>query len=72
MKKTGVQLIDSVENYGWHQVSYVCFAAFFGESIAALVLYIVSIMAAAIVSILYSYLFYKKKMAAGEKIKNPV
>ena len=33
----------------------------FGESIAALVLYIVSIMAAAIVSILYSYLFYKKK-----------
>ena len=32
----------------------------FGESIAALVLYIVSIMAAAIVSILYSYLFYRK------------
>ena len=26
-------------------------------------------MAAAIVSILYSYLFYKKKMAAGEKLK---
>ena len=41
----------------------------FGESIAALVLYIVSIMAAAIVSILYSYLFYKKKMEAGEKLK---
>ena len=41
----------------------------FGESIAALVLYIVSIMAAAIVSILYSYLFYKKKIAAGEKLK---
>ena len=41
----------------------------FGESIAALILYIVSIMAAAIVSILYSYLFYKKKMAAGEKLK---
>ena len=41
----------------------------FGESIAALVLYIVSIMAAAIVSILYSYLYYKKKMAAGEKLK---
>ena len=40
-----------------------------GESIAALVLYIVSIMAAAFVSILYSYLFYKKKMAAGEKLK---
>ncbi len=29
------ELIDSVENYGWHQVSYVCFAAFL--SIAALV-----------------------------------
>lgn len=69
MKKTGVQLIDSVENYGWHQVSYVCFAAFLEKCIAALVLYIVSIMAAAIVSILYSYLFYKKKMAAGEKLK---
>ncbi len=41
----------------------------FGESIAALVLYIVSIMAAAIISILYSYLFYKKKMATGEKLK---
>ena len=41
----------------------------FGESIAALVLYIVSIMAAAIVSILYSYLFYKKKTASGEKLK---
>ena len=40
-----------------------------GESIAALILYIVSIMAAAIVSILYSYLFYKKKMVAGEKLK---
>ena len=46
---------------------YAC--GLFGESIAALVLYIVSIMAAAIVSILYSYLFYKKKMAAGEKLK---
>ena len=41
----------------------------FGESIAALVLYIVSIMAAAIVSILYSYLFYRKKTASGEKLK---
>ena len=44
----------------------------FGESIAALVLYIVSIMAAAIVSILYSYLFYKKKNGSRRKIKNPV
>lgn len=41
----------------------------FGESMAALVLYIVSIMATAIISILYSYLFYKKKLATGEKIK---
>ena len=41
----------------------------FGESMAALVLYIVSIMAAAIISILYSYLFYKKKLATGEKLK---
>ena len=36
---------------------------------AALILYIVSIMAAAIISILYSYLFYKKKIATGEKLK---
>ena len=41
----------------------------FEESMAALVLYIVSIMAAAIISILYSYLFYKKKIATGEKLK---
>ena len=45
---------------------------FLVESIAALVLYIVSIMAAAIVSILYSYLFYKKKNGSRRKIKNPV
>lgn len=43
----------------------------FGESIAALVLYIVSIMAAAIVSILYSYLFIRKN-SSRRKIKNPV
>ena len=41
----------------------------FEESMAALVLYIVSIMAAAIISILYSYLFYKKKIGTGEKLK---
>ena len=41
----------------------------FEESMAALVLYIVSIMAAAIISILYSYLFYKKKLATGEGLK---
>ena len=41
----------------------------FAESIAALVLYIVSIMAAAIISVLYSYLFYKKKIGTGEKLK---
>jgi len=39
----------------------------FEESMAALILYIVSIMAAAIISILYSYLFYKKKIATGDK-----
>lgn len=43
----------------------------FGESIAALILYIVSIMAAAIVSILYSYLFIRKN-GSRRKIKNPV
>ena len=36
---------------------------------AALVVYIISIMAAAIISILYSYLFYKKKLATGEGLK---
>ena len=42
----------------------------FGESIAALILYIVSIMAAAIVSILYSYLFLiRKKLGSRRKIK---
>ena len=41
----------------------------FAESIAALVLYVVSIMAAVIISVLYSYLFYKKKIATGEKLK---
>ena len=41
----------------------------FEESMAALVLYIISIMAAAIISILYSYLFYKKKIGTGEKLK---
>ena len=37
----------------------------FAESIAALVLYVVSIMAAVIISVLYSYLFYKKKAIVG-------
>lgn len=41
----------------------------FGESMAALVVYIISIMAAAIISILYSYLFYKKKLATEEGLK---
>lgn len=40
----------------------------FAESIAALVLYVVSIMAAVIISVLYSY-FYKKKIETGEKLK---
>lgn len=41
----------------------------FGESMVALVVYIISIMAAAIISILYSYFFYKKKLATGEGLK---
>lgn len=41
----------------------------FGESMAAVVLYVVSIMAAIIISVLYSYLFYKKKIVTGEKLK---
>ena len=41
----------------------------FGKSMAALVVYIISIMAAAIISILYSYFFYKKKLATGEGLK---
>ena len=41
----------------------------FAESIAALVLYVVSIMAAVIISVLYSYFFYKKKIETGEKLK---
>ena len=28
MRKTGMQLIDSVENYGWHKVFCVCFVVF--------------------------------------------
>ena len=54
----------------WVAAGVLCMlCGLFGESIAALVLYIVSIMAAAIVSILYSYLFYKKRAASGEKLK---
>ena len=39
------------------------------NTIGIRVVYIVSIMAAAIISILYSYLFYKKKLATGEGLK---
>ena len=54
----------------WVASSILCmFCGLFAESIAALVLYIVSIMAAAIISVLYSYLFYKKKIGTGEKLK---
>lgn len=46
----------------WMASGILCMlCGLFGESMAALVLYIVSIMAAAIISVLYSYLFYKKK-----------
>ena len=54
----------------WMASGILCMlCGLFEESMAALVLYIVSIMAAAIISILYSYLFYKKKIATGEKLK---
>ena len=54
----------------WMALGILCMlCGLFEESMAALVLYIVSIMAAAIISILYSYLFYKKKIATGEKLK---
>ena len=54
----------------WMASGILCmFCGLFGESMAALVVYIISIMAAAIISILYSYLFYKKKLATGEGLK---
>ena len=54
----------------WMASGILCMlCGLFEESMAALVLYIVRIMAAAIISILYSYLFYKKKIATGEKLK---
>ena len=54
----------------WGTSGILCMlCGLFGESMAALVVYIISIMAAAIISILYSYLFYKKKIATGEKLK---
>ena len=54
----------------WMASGVLCMlCGLFGDSTAALVLYIVSIMAAAIISILYSYLFYKKKMTTGEGFK---
>ena len=54
----------------WVASSILCMlCGLFAESIAALVLYFVSIMAAAIFSVLYSYLFYKKKIGTGEKLK---
>ena len=54
----------------WMASGILCMlCGLFEESMAALVLYIVSIMAAAIISILYSYLFYRKKIATGEKLK---
>ena len=39
------------------------------QRIDSLVLYVVSIMAAVIISVLYSYFFYKKKIETGEKLK---
>ena len=54
----------------WVTSSILCMlCGLFAESIAALVLYVVSIMAAVIISVLYSYFFYKKKIETGEKLK---
>ena len=54
----------------WMAAGILCMlCGLFEENMAALVLYIISIMAAAIISILYSYLFYRKKIATGEKLK---
>lgn len=54
----------------WIAAGILCMlCGLFGESVAALILYIISIMAAAITSILYSYLFYKKKLTTGEGLK---
>ena len=54
----------------WMASGILCMlCGLFGESMAALVVYSISIMAAAIISILYSYLFYKKKLATGEGLK---
>ena len=45
----------------WMASGILCMlCGLFGESMAALVVYIISIMAAAIISILYSYLFIRK------------
>ena len=54
----------------WGTSGILCMlCGLFGKSMAALVVYIISIMAAAIISILYSYFFYKKKLATGEGLK---
>ena len=54
----------------WMASGILCMlCGLFGESMVALVVYIISIMAAAIISILYSYFFYKKKLATGEGLK---
>lgn len=54
----------------WMASGILCMlCGLFGKSMAALVVYNISIMAAAIISILYSYFFYKKKLATGEGLK---
>lgn len=47
----------------WMTAGVLCMlCGLFGETTAALILYVVIIGAAAIISVLYSYLFYKKKI----------
>ena len=54
----------------WMASGILCMlCGLFGESKAALVVYIASMMLAVIISILYSYLFYRKKLSTGEGLK---
>ena len=56
-------IIHSFSGRIWRTSGILCMlCGLFAESTAAFVLYIVNIIAAIIISILHSYLFYKKKI----------
>ena len=58
-----VHVTHSFSGRIWRTSGILCMlCGLFAESTAAFVLYIVSIIAAIIISILHSYLFYKKKV----------